>query len=398
MTTTVFQWEVSSRVTLSPLRAIWLASTVTAVFVVTSLNFDNTKINYLFLISTICLYVLVNSVVFIKYFVYKNQSRVILIRDGILYVPRFVLRDYEIKISDIRSMERYANHKENLGLLIGRLNKGSVFVDKRFFSSAVDFDGFIKAMDHFVSMNRKGDGCDTIDELIRRQGVTSHLPIAAIALMLTVIYLISSGRGFESISNSFLVEGCLNKVTMQPNEFYRIGSSFILHSSPWHLGLNILCFAVIGRNLLVLLGSQRFFNILFLSGVCGALASLAFSKYDSVIGASGGILGLFGAYTCVWMKHHKELPGSVSIPARRLCFILLLQFGFDAIEPGIDVSSHIAGFIFGFLYAAWVLRGKSLVYAVEPCRAERVIAILVGLFFIYSIQHFFRLVLLTSVF
>lgn len=59
------------------------------------------------------------------------------------------------------------------------------------------------------------------------------------------------------------------------------------------------------------LGRARYFNILFLSTFSGWVFSLVFSEYGQVVGASGGIFGLFGAYVALKVVSRGALQPSV---------------------------------------------------------------------------------------
>lgn len=386
----VYQWEVNPKATLSTFRTAWVASTVILILGVRLAESIYPKNNYLIWVFLTFFYLLVNSIFTFKYILYKKQCHLIFIQEGILHIPRLILWESKINIHEIRSLEKYSNQRSNLGILVGRIERGPVFVEKNLFNSRGEFEDFFRSLYDLALMSEKR--LRQTDALAIRQMRLSHNPLIVISIAMVGMYLFSSDQGFEKIDDLILLEGGLNKTTIQSGEFYRIASSFFLHLSPWHLGLNILCFSIIGRYVLVILGTYRFVNIFFLSGIFGALASLEFSKYDVVVGASGGVLGLLGAYTYIWAKHNKKLPGSLFTTNWVLILALVMQLVFDLTEPSVDISNHIAGYVFGFFYGICVLKRDDIIKSAEPSSIEKIISTITILAFIYGLQRFLRLV------
>lgn len=393
MTDMTAEWEFNQNFILRTLTTTWFASTIMLALSLYEIKSDNINISDIAWI--VALYLMIISTVTITYYSHKTQRRSIFIKNGILHIPRFFLKMRKVDIAEIRSLERYSNSRRDFGILVGVLKRNPIFIDKNFFSSASDFDDFVDILTK-ISSQTKFDNRPEIDVLAQRQKELSNLPIAAVSIILSIVYLLSSSQDFEKINDSFVSKGSLTKGTVQPDQWYRIFSSFFLHISPWHLGLNVLCFAIVGRYILVVFGGWRFVNIFLLSGVVGALASLKFSGYDAVVGASGGVLGLLGAYTCVSIRYNEALPGSLSNSFQKLILVLAFQIVFDVMQPGIDISSHIAGFILGFVYAALVLKYESLTEATRPSSLERLIAIGVISAFVYGFQRLICLVYLIS--
>jgi membrane associated rhomboid family serine protease len=393
MTDITAEWEFNQSLILRTLTTTWSASTIMLVLILYEIKSDDINISDIAWI--VVLYLVIISTVTITYYSHKTQRRFIFIKSGILHIPRFFLKMRKVDVAEIRSLERYSNSRRDFGILVGLLKRNPIFIDKNFFSSASDFDEFVDILTK-ISSQIKADNRPEIEVLAQRQKELSNLPIAAVSIILSIVYLLSSSQDFEKINDLFVSKGSLTKGTVQPDQWYRIFSSFFLHISPWHLGLNVLCFALLGRYILVVFGGWRFINIFLLSGIVGALASLKFSGYDAVVGTSGGVLGLLGAYVYVSIRHNEALPGSLSNSFQKLILVLAFQIAFDVIQPGIDISSHISGFIFGIVYAALVLKYASLTEATRPKSFERLIAIGVISAFVYGLQRLICLVYLIS--
>jgi membrane associated rhomboid family serine protease len=319
----------------------------------------------------------------------RGRPRSIIMRDGILAIPRVFLNCQLVSVIHIKSIEKYAASSEIIAVLIGRINSSSILIERRNFASKAEFEGFLQFMDQlqYEVNSRTAKGTLHV-EADKRWGQESGV-IAVLALTLLLTYLISSRLGIEQLSNDAMLAGGLIKGSVGTG-IYRIASSFFLHLTPFHLGFNILALAIIGKNINVIFGRVRLINILFASAIMGSLLSLAFSPHETVIGASGGILGLVGAYSIVCARHQHQIPGSVSVSRRRILIILVLQIFFDLITDGTDIFSHLGGLLFGLLYAYYILRRHTPADAtafspVEFCVAiGLVLAYATGLIYYFS--------------
>ncbi len=83
------------------------------------------------------------------------------------------------------------------------------------------------------------------------------------------------------------------------------------------------------------------------------------SSADFLVGASGAIMALFGAWAAWllrrWMRSRDVLDRR---PAVMIGLLLALQCAIDLSVPQISFTAHIGGFITGFLVAA-ALGGRS---------------------------------------
>lgn len=131
-----------------------------------------------------------------------------------------------------------------------------------------------------------------------------------------------------------------------------------LHADWWHLGFNMLFLFIFGDNVEDAMGHVRYFIFYLL---CGAIAAgfhiLAFADaYGPLIGASGAVAGVLGAYIMLY-PHAKVLilarlviPIPVPLPALWvLGFWVASQIFFAVTEIGSEVAwwAHVGGMIAG---------------------------------------------------
>lgn len=115
-----------------------------------------------------------------------------------------------------------------------------------------------------------------------------------------------------------------------------------------HIGLNMYTLAILGNLLEPMLGARRFV-ILYLLSIFGGsvLVLLVGNPIGGVLGASGGIFGLMGAFFVVL----RTLGGN----ANSIVGVIAINLVFTFLNPGISWQAHIGGLIVGagvaFLYS-----------------------------------------------
>ncbi len=132
-----------------------------------------------------------------------------------------------------------------------------------------------------------------------------------------------------------------------------------LHDGVAHILFNMLGLYFFGGRLEDYLGGPKFLWLYFLSGAMGAVVSLVFTPYTAIIGASGGVFGVFVGYAYYWPRDRVYVWGIVPIEARWLVAImtaLSLFGGFSGAMGGIAHFAHLGGFLGGYLYVRWIDR------------------------------------------
>lgn len=131
---------------------------------------------------------------------------------------------------------------------------------------------------------------------------------------------------------------------------WRMLTSGFVHAmpSPVHLLLNMYTLYLFGRMLEPLLGAWRMGALFLLSVVGGSVGVLLLGDpWVLVIGASGGIFGLFGAMF-VFMRHFEN-----SIVPITVLIVINLAFGF--LVGGVAWQAHLGGLVTGAIVAALML-------------------------------------------
>lgn len=143
-----------------------------------------------------------------------------------------------------------------------------------------------------------------------------------------------------------------------------IFTSMFLHGGFLHLGGNMLYLLIFGNNVEDAMGHVRYLLFYLVSGVAAAL-TMAFVSPTSLIpmiGASGAISGVLGAYVLLYprAKVRVILPWGFAIfYPFRIGAMWVVGFWFalqlfnaifsDAAQPGVAWWAHVGGFIVGLL-------------------------------------------------
>lgn len=160
-------------------------------------------------------------------------------------------------------------------------------------------------------------------------------------------------------------------------------SSMFLHGGVWHIAGNMLYLFIFGAAVEYRMGARRYLAFYFAAGIAAAIATVAMAPASivPVIGASGAIAGVLGAYFILYPRGRilTVLPiffylMRVEIPA---AIYLLVWFGVQlyagiaagshgAIAGGVAWWAHVGGFLFGMLIGPMLARRKPRRRARQP--------------------------------
>lgn len=130
--------------------------------------------------------------------------------------------------------------------------------------------------------------------------------------------------------------------TGAPFEPWRMLTVALVHSpsSIFHVLFNMLSLWLFGQGLESLLGRWRFLALYVLSALGGSIAVLYLAPVNGpVVGASGAIFGLLGAFFIV----QRKLGGN----ATGILVLVGLNLALGFIVPGISWQAHLGGLLVG---------------------------------------------------
>lgn len=176
----------------------------------------------------------------------------------------------------------------------------------------------------------------------RVRGLGPNAPLATYAII-AVCILVFILQNLPVIGNA--VTGALQYagVYSYPVAFepWRMITTIFLHVSIIHIALNMYTLWVVGIMLEPLLGRARFLVLFFLSGLAGSVGVLLIANpLEPVVGASGAIFGLFGAFFVI----QRRLGGN----ATQLLVLILINLVIGFIPAfGIAWQAHVGGLVCG---------------------------------------------------
>ncbi|TWT59233.1 rhomboid family intramembrane serine protease [Allorhodopirellula solitaria] len=147
--------------------------------------------------------------------------------------------------------------------------------------------------------------------------------------------------------------------SVKRGEIWRLFTPMLLHGSMMHLAFNMLNLVFLG-GVVERIHGHWFFLALFLA--CGGVGTLVQILLPPawggamVIGASGGVLGIFGF---IWIRPKVQQGYPVEIPPIGVIYMLgFIALCFTPLMPGIANGAHIGGLVTGMLIAVAVPKPK----------------------------------------
>jgi len=152
-------------------------------------------------------------------------------------------------------------------------------------------------------------------------------------------------------------------------EPWRMLTVALVHSdrSIFHIIFNMYSLWVLGPLLEGLVGRARFAAVYVLSALGGSVAVLWLAPLSVVVGASGAIFGLLGAFFVI----QRRLGGRNV----QLVVIIAINLALGFLIPNVSWQSHIGGLLVGALCAWVMLRTRRA----DQARRQAMLIALVGL-------------------
>lgn len=135
-------------------------------------------------------------------------------------------------------------------------------------------------------------------------------------------------------------------LTPEHFEPWRLFTATLVHGSIFHVGFNMLTLWLFGRVLEPAYGWWRFLLLWVAAALGGSMLVTIIAPDTAVIGASGAVFGLFGAYFTVMREMRMNTTS--------LLVLVGMNIVLGFVVPGIAWQAHIGGLLVG-LAAGWLL-------------------------------------------
>jgi hypothetical protein len=173
---------------------------------------------------------------------------------------------------------------------------------------------------------------------------------------------------FNNLDNFVLRYGLIPALFLKGREWANLFTALFLHANFWHLFGNMWFLFVFGRNVEKKIGSLRFLSFYL---TCGVFAAFAYSlltphQLIPVIGASGAISGVLGAYLVLFPRHRivslVPIFFFVEFVAVPVFIFVMLWFLFQLLYIGAPTNiaywAHLAGFLGGIFFIRFFARKR----------------------------------------
>jgi rhomboid protease GluP len=145
--------------------------------------------------------------------------------------------------------------------------------------------------------------------------------------------------------------GAIEADSVIAGEYWRLFTALFLHGGFIHLLFNLFALYVLGPPLERSIGTTRFVVCYLISGLASgagvvALTVIGLVQPAQLIGASGSILGIVGAWAGFLLRH-RHAPQAKQRLAN-VGLIVAIQVAFDLSTPQVSMSAHLCGLIAGF--------------------------------------------------
>lgn len=133
---------------------------------------------------------------------------------------------------------------------------------------------------------------------------------------------------------------------------WRMVTSMFVHSpgSLLHIMFNMFSLFVIGPPLEMALGRWRFLSLYMLSGLGGSVAVLLLTPTTGVLGASGAIFGLLGAFFII-----QRTLGGRNV---QIIIVIAINLVLGFVIPNVAWQAHVGGLIVGGIVAYVLLKTR----------------------------------------
>jgi rhomboid protease GluP len=175
-----------------------------------------------------------------------------------------------------------------------------------------------------------------------------------LAINLTVfVGMVATGAGFMEFSGQATYNwgGNFGPATLS-GDYWRLITAGFIHGGLIHLAFNMWCLLSLGQLSERLFGKLQTFFIYMLTGVGGALLSIAHNPRHMEVGASGAIFGIAGALLAgVKFGNLAISDGEKRSVMSSMIFFVGVNFvlGAGILGANIDNFCHLGGFITGVL-------------------------------------------------
>lgn len=169
-----------------------------------------------------------------------------------------------------------------------------------------------------------------------------------IAFIVVFLSLVHANRTVIKIDSINYFTGATAREQLLNGQFWRLITYQFLHAGILHLFFNMYALVYIGLMLEHKLGRWKYVFIYLVSGICGGLLSAVYHDTGYMVGASGAIMGLFGAFMALLLSKAFERNATKALLISTL-FVVAIMLINGSLKERVDNAAHIGGLFAGFI-------------------------------------------------
>lgn len=184
--------------------------------------------------------------------------------------------------------------------------------------------------------------------------VTKYLLGFILSIHLIVTFALSDNQTNWAFTHLGFIPGRFTgNALFEPLALLTPITHMFFHGGWLHLAMNTIMLLAFGSGVERWIGGKKFIIFFVISGLFGVALHLVlnFDSYMPVIGASGGISGLFALALIMINRQHGGMTGKYGIwPFIGLWIGISVLFGFIGSPDGSEIAwaAHVGGFLGGF--------------------------------------------------
>jgi membrane associated rhomboid family serine protease len=204
---------------------------------------------------------------------------------------------------------------------------------------------------HSRRFNSISPGYNATTSIRRRQLLSAPAVLVLILVnVLAFIFEIVKG-GWNDPDVLYRIGAVEPDAVVVQGEYWRLFTALFLHAGYLHLAFNLFALYVLGPPLERSIGTIRFLACYLISGLASsagvvALMERGLAQMAQLVGASGCIFGVVGAWAGLLLRH-RHAPFAKQRLAN-IGLIVAIQIAFDVSTPQVSMAAHMCGLVAGF--------------------------------------------------
>jgi membrane associated rhomboid family serine protease len=147
------------------------------------------------------------------------------------------------------------------------------------------------------------------------------------------------------------------------HEYWRLFTALFLHYDVVHLMFNLFALYVLGPPLERAIGALRFSACYLIAGLGSSAGVVALTFFriahaDQLVGASGCVMGIVGAWAAFLLRHRHTPLAKQRLT--NVAMIVAIQVAFDLSTPQVSMAAHLCGLITGFFVGLLIAPKKEM--------------------------------------